>query len=138
MIINSKLRFLTSLAVFSAIIVVSYNNKANDAPKSLRSADPAAEGPLSLGFYDGARRLSSIEEMDEKTKKYMRERLMTAIKHTWPHCVNAKPKLTAVECKEYIDDVSCLLCLPSACTCVAISCLPLVLFWYTVWATQSN
>lgn len=109
MIIKSKLGFLTSLAVFSAVIAFSYNNKIKGAPKSLRSADSAAEAPLELGFYDGARRLSTIDEMDKETKEYMRQRIMTAVKHTWPHCVNAKPQqLTAVECKEYIDSVSWL------------------------------
>ena len=108
MIIKSKLGFLTSLAVFSAVIAVSYNNRINDEPKSLRSADSAADAPLTLGFYDGARRLSNIEEMDKETREYMRQRIMTAVKHTWPACVNHKPQMTAVECKEFIDDVSWL------------------------------
>jgi len=99
LIIKSKLGLLASLAVVSAIIVFSYNTRIDGAPKSLRSAESDAEGPLD--FYDGARRLSSIEEMDKDTRKYMTNRILEVFKETWPICVTAH--MNAIDCKEFID-----------------------------------
>ena len=108
MIIKSKLGFVASLAVFSAIIVFSYNSRIKASPKSLRTAN--FDGPLALGFYDGARRLESVDDMDKETKDYMKKRILEVFKQTWPECVKRYSwgRMNAIQCKEFIDRVSWL------------------------------